>query len=397
MREIDCSMFRCCEDDERVYYYLKHANKGNVIAMRELGEFYRFGRSGLKPDFKQAFKWFFKAAGFGDIKATLYVAESYRDGIGVEVNIAEAISLYKKAFNDDDEEESPNRAKAAFGIAKIYSDGIGVEINGIEAISWLKEIFSDNRNHKLDRQKAASQIAKIYCGTEQDGYSAIKWLKKIILLGKNDINFRIAEIEFKIAEIYRDGIGMPQNAEQAIFQFENILNNKTFDIDQRAQAAFEIAKIYRDGIGIEQNGKMAIKWFKLAAEVGSRTFKRTAFRSIAFIYLNGFDTSPNVGNFIKWLMKAAEAGDRKAAFFISDLFRDGNLVNQDAEKAIAWLNGYATSCYDSVSQVEALRKIAYIYKNGMGIESDPNKADELYELAFSISKDYINNIHHLQS
>lgn len=61
--------------------YLQAANAGHKQAQYDLGEFYAYGKIGLRPDPSQVVHWFTKAASGGDMRAARRMAEMYRVGI----------------------------------------------------------------------------------------------------------------------------------------------------------------------------------------------------------------------------------------------------------------------------------------------------------------------------
>lgn len=82
----------------------KLAANGNVEAMVELGNTYNFGYyEAGKKDFKEAVKWWQRAADKGNTKAMLRLAENYEEGKGVKRNQKEANKLYRMAADQGDE------------------------------------------------------------------------------------------------------------------------------------------------------------------------------------------------------------------------------------------------------------------------------------------------------
>ena len=72
------------------------AQAGDTEAQFVLGIMYANG-SGVEQDFKEAVKWFRKAAHQGYARAQYNLGGMYRDGLGVEQDLKEAVKWYQKA------------------------------------------------------------------------------------------------------------------------------------------------------------------------------------------------------------------------------------------------------------------------------------------------------------
>ena len=90
-------------DEEAIKWYQKAADAGYLKAMDTLGEVltclgvrYYNGKE-VKQDYVKSFKWFQKAAEARDKKGMEYLADAYRDGIGVKKDLKMARYWYKEA------------------------------------------------------------------------------------------------------------------------------------------------------------------------------------------------------------------------------------------------------------------------------------------------------------
>lgn len=327
---------------ERIILLRTRANAGDVNSMRELAFALRHGH-GTEKNLPEAFKWYFKAATFGDSESILAVAEMFREGLGTPADTTKAVEYYKKIFND-------------------------------------------RHAHICDRRIAASRIADIY-EQANDGAQALLWLKQLNFLGK-------VEARFKIAEIFRDGCGNVQpDGERAIACLKEILDDETLLQVERCSAAFELGKIFHAGTAVERDDKTAIKFFTLATEAGI-PLSRDANIAIAEIYFDGAD----VDNALKFLSAASDAGSRKATWLLAEIYRDGKFgVKQNSERALAVLRKVAAEKFDVLNKVIALRKSAEIFSKGLGVPVDKKKADELYREASELNKKWFHALNNIQS
>lgn len=314
----------------------QRANHGDISAMRELGcEL----RAEAERNYSEAFKWFIKAANFGDASAFLIVGDMCRFGQGTPRDTIKALDCYKKVAND----------------------------------------FSVNI---FERQDAVSRIAHTYENDLANGAKAVRWLKRLIRLGQ-------PAARFKIAEIFRDGRGLAPSGEKAVYHFTHIINDETLPDGLRYSAALEVGKIFHAGKIIERNDKIALQCFKIAA-CADKTIAAESLIYIAEICSD--ETDPNVEK-VKVLSAAVEAGSHRATRILSDIFRDGKFgVNQNYERALELLSKDIGNDFSIIDKIIALRKSATIYR-----ELDPAKADELSREAERLSRDWTRNFDVLQT
>ena len=78
----------------------KAAEQGNTVALRELGEIYQNGDSGVVDEAK-AFSYFSRASVLGDPAAHVTLGLMYAEGTGVPRNGQRAISLMQLAADKD--------------------------------------------------------------------------------------------------------------------------------------------------------------------------------------------------------------------------------------------------------------------------------------------------------
>lgn len=77
-------------------WYTKAAEQGYSKAQRALGEMYDKGE-GVTQDFKEAFKWYAKAAEQGNPRAQYLLGNMYLEGKGVNQDFGKAIEWFDKS------------------------------------------------------------------------------------------------------------------------------------------------------------------------------------------------------------------------------------------------------------------------------------------------------------
>ena len=122
---------------------------------------------------------------------------------------------------------------------------------------------------------------------------------------KSSAEEKKSDAQICLGEMYRDGLGVAQNYEEAIKYFK-------LSADQGNEwGQFCLGEMYRDGKGIEKNQEEADKYFKLVT--GQNLFFR----------LNTFN----------YFVRKAEDGDSDAIFSLGVMYRGGNGVEQNKDKA----------------------------------------------------------------
>ena len=110
---------------------LNLAGRNDPQAQAFLGVMYNRGM-GVEQDFKEAVKWYRKAAEQGNAVAQYNLGQMYREGQGVEQDFKEAVKWYRKAAEQGD-------VDAQYNLGVMYATGRGVEKDEEEAIKWLRK------------------------------------------------------------------------------------------------------------------------------------------------------------------------------------------------------------------------------------------------------------------
>ena len=104
------------DEDQALVWFEKAAAAGAPLAMFHVGKFHDAGRAGLPPDSEKASRWLKKAAAAGLAIAQNQMATRYRDGRGVDVDVAEAVRLFNAAA-------SQGFSPAMVNLGVLYQDG----------------------------------------------------------------------------------------------------------------------------------------------------------------------------------------------------------------------------------------------------------------------------------
>ena len=131
------------------------AEFGDVSAQLELGLLYRNG-DGVPRNYKEAVKWFMKAAEKGNESAQLYLGEMYTKGDGVPKDDKEAVKWFMKAARQ-------GNATLQFQLGQMYANGQFVPKDFIHAYAWYNLAASNG----IDDAKEFRDSLEANMGLEQ--------------------------------------------------------------------------------------------------------------------------------------------------------------------------------------------------------------------------------------
>ena len=230
---------------EALKWYEKAATKGNIKAQYNLGEMYRLGQ-GVNQDFKESFKWYEKAAIQDNIWAQFYLGGMYYLGLEVNQDYKEAFKWFEKAANK-------GNSKAQYSLGEMYRLGEGTQEDDKEALKWYEKAAIQGY------YVAQYELGNMYYfgrGVNQDYNEAIKWYEKSALQGnvnaQNDLGY-----------MYKAGKGVNQDYKEAFKWYEKAA------IQGNSKAKLEIGEMYQFGQGLNKDYKEAFKLYKEASTQGN--------------------------------------------------------------------------------------------------------------------------------
>ena len=207
----------------------------------EIGWMYANG-DGLEQDFKEAAKWYQKAADQGDADAQYNLGLMYDNGQGVGQDFKEAAKWYQKAADQGD-------AYPQFHLGWMYANGQGVEQDFKEAFKWYQKAADQGV------AMAQSNLGAMYDrgeGVEQDFKEAAKWYQKAADQG--DANGQI-----NLGVMYAKGQGVEQDFKEAFKWYQKAADQGY------ANGQSNLGAMYYRGRGVEQNYVTAYAWWNIAA------------------------------------------------------------------------------------------------------------------------------------
>lgn len=249
------------------------AQRDHSASQVALGRLYLNGHAGVKQNYKEAFKWYKKAADQGSAHGQYSIGYMYEKGRSVKKDRREALEWYKKS-----EAKGHKEAKRAVErLEKYFADGDSVDANlraaergDLKAQLLLAESYRNGRGVKADLNtaekwylKAAEQgdlqaqlkLAGFYEHAKRDFNSALLWYKKAVATGD-------AKAITELGELYYFGTGygnknVGRNAQKAYEQFK-----KAAEMDHGIAQAW-LGSMYEKNFTPPKIDK-AIAWYKEA-------------------------------------------------------------------------------------------------------------------------------------
>jgi TPR repeat protein len=216
------------QDLEALKLYAEAAQLGHTVAMVNYG-----GLLGKRGDTVSEFGLYKKAAEMGDLLGAYNLGVAYRDGIGTEVNGAEAARWFEKAAAEGDE-------TASFNLGVLFDDGSLIDEDNARAAAWYR-LAADHGN--VDAMINLGLMLESGEGIAQDLSAAAGLFQKAADLGDS-------YGKLKLGLMQQSGTGVVRNVENAVnslvaafelrdVDLEVMLRNKPEEISSEARLAIK--------------------------------------------------------------------------------------------------------------------------------------------------------------
>lgn len=145
-------------------------------------------------------------------------------------------------------------------------------------------------------------------------------------------------------------------------------------------AQFELAEIYMQSEN-DEHVELAEEWALKAAQLGHVEAMYWLGEGYAVYAKDMQEEDPEESKTYfehahRWLEQAAKHNHPAAILELANFFRRGDVVEKDVAKSIELVEQSA-----KLGEIQAMRDLAFIYANGLGIDADEEKADYWTEKA----------------
>ena len=307
---------------------LSESQRGNVLAVYDLGKLYSTDKLGEKNEEMSIAKYTQALQGFLQIEPNSKKIKPYVQyrigkmfcyGLGTEQD-------YEKAFEWFERSAKQKNKFAQFSLANLYYYGSGVEKDLSQAFLWYQRASSQGQPY------AAYSIAQMYRYGEyvtKDNDTAQRYYKQALsgfLKIEND-DMANDDLFYKLGQMFKLGLGTDSDVTKAIEYFKRSaeMNNKN--------GFFEYGKALLTGEHIPQDTDSAVKLLEKAVKLKNINSKRF----LALEYISGEHLEQDIEKGIALLTECADSGDVIASYRLGKIYLQGEIMPQNLDKAEKYL------------------------------------------------------------
>ena len=307
---------------------LSESQRGNVLAVYDLGKLYSTDKLGEKSEEISIAKYTQALQGFLQIEPNSKKLKPYVQyrigkmfcyGLGTEQN-------YQKAFEWFERSAKQKNKFAQFSLANLYYYGSGIEKDLSQAFLWYQRSSSQGQPY------AAYSIAQMYRYGEyvtKDNDTAQRYYKQALsgFLKIESDDMANDDLFYKLGQMFNLGLGTDSDVTKAIEYFRRSaeMNNKN--------GLFEYCKALLIGEHIPQNTDSAVKLLEKAVKLKNSNAKRF----LALEYISGEHLEQDIEKGIALLTECADSGDVFACYRLGKIYLQGEIMPQNLDKAEKYL------------------------------------------------------------
>ena len=307
---------------------LSESQRGNVLAVYDLGKLYSTDKLGEKNEEMSIAKYTQALQGFLQIEPNSKKIKPYVQyrigkmfcyGLGTEQD-------YEKAFEWFERSAKQKNKFAQFSLANLYYYGSGVEKDLSQAFLWYQRSSSQGQPY------AAYSIAQMYRYGEyvtKDNDTAQRYYKQALsgFLKIESDDMANDDLFYKLGQMFKFGLGTDSDVTKAIEYFRRSaeMNNKN--------GLFEYGKALLIGEHIPQDTDSALKILEKAVKLKNSNAKRF----LALEYISGEHLEQDFEKGIALLTECADSGDVIACYRLGKIYLESEIMPQNLDKAEKYL------------------------------------------------------------
>lgn len=358
---------------------LSESQRGNVLAVYDLGKLYSTDKLGEKSEEISIAKYTQALQGFLQIEPNSKKLKPYVQyrigkmfcyGLGTEQN-------YQKAFEWFERSAKQKNKFAQFSLANLYYYGSGIEKDLSQAFLWYQRSSSQGQPY------AAYSIAQMYRYGEyvtKDNDTAQRYYKQALsgFLKIESDDMANDDLFYKLGQMFNLGLGTDSDVTKAIEYFRRSaeMNNKN--------GLFEYGKALLTGEHIPQDTDSAVKLLEKAVKLKNSNAKRF----LALEYISGEHLEQDFEKGIALLTECADSGDVIASYRLGKIYLHGEIMPQNLDKA----EKYLLLAEDSEYTQYALAKL-YLQEEKYDIQKAvdyfENGADKNHWASYQLGRIYL--------
>ena len=246
-------------------------------------------------------------------------------------------------------------ASGSSGSPALNKEGqiVGVSVTGYSQSIMITTFNPLNAFIKRELGSVCNKFSSFKVCVEED----IKHLKMLAEQGD-------AFAQYRLAKMYKEGTGIPENKFQAFVSMKNSAEQGYIP------AQIYLSLYYYDGFGVEQDSKKAFYWFQQAAKKGYPV----AQFMLGYIYELGDGVKQDFEKAFYWYQQSINRGYVPALSEQAEMYARGRGgITKNPLKALEMQKQAA-----SMGSVSALAYLGDMYREGLGVEQNLKKALEFY-------------------
>ena len=381
--------------------------------IRSLKELARLEMQERGPESEARFKHLRRAAVLGDRPSMVEVAVAYREGLGTDVNVAEADYWRARALAPG---KGRSRALLALARAGAAAGRVGEGAENAQALlegalfdgdpAVITDIgkllvsgapgLPQKRARGIELLVRAARMGDVEAMTEladlpdaelaASGRRSIEWLTAAAMAGNTRAMTAIAinasneqdatqwlkrveqmpicegEAMIRIAMAYGTAPGAAARPDRARYWFERARHMQDLD----ANGFFLLSRAFAAGIGTPQSPKESAAMLQRAAELGHVE----AMRELGRAELDTAGSATELADSFAWFERAFEAGEIKAAIDSAAILEARTGVSEALTGRVLGLLERASD----LGSARAMREIGLVLQRGRGLKADPEKS-----------------------
>ena len=307
---------------------LSESQRGNVLAVYDLGKLYSTDKLGEKSEEISIAKYTQALQGFLQIEPNSKKLKPY-----VQYRIGKMFCYgrgteqdYEKAFEWFQRSAKQKNKFAQFSLANLYYYGSGIEKDLSQAFLWYQRSSSQGQPY------AAYSIAQMYRYGEyvtKDNDTAQRYYKQALsgFLKIESDDMANDDLFYKLGQMFNLGLGTDSDVTKAIEYFRRSaeMNNKN--------GLFEYGKALLTGEHIPQDTDSAVKLLEKAVKLKNSNAKRF----LALEYISGEHLEQDIEKGIALLTECADSRDVIACYRLGKIYLQGEIMSQKLDKAERYL------------------------------------------------------------
>lgn len=244
---------------QAAYWYERAANAGDPLAQNEIGYLYQAG-IGVPRDSARAVQWYQRAADGGYLDAKVNLGTAYLWGIGVRKDPQLGYELIHQAA-------VRNSGLADAYLGEMYYFGLGVPVDREAARGWYE------RGARAKDSIAESRLAEMLVAgnpSKRDLLNAAKLFRQSIKGGYVSAQHSLGLILIHHPEL-------PAEPNEALACFQNASDAGIW------KSSAVLGALYRDGKGVPMDAEKAFYYFRLAQFQGGEAARKAVMNDLSLL------------------------------------------------------------------------------------------------------------------